>query len=94
MVSDTRPPISAITDPAIFTDWYWLKAELTEHCRAIGLSTQGSKAELTDRIAHFLATGERSAPGTVSVNMEGGILCSRLLKITNSSMWNLYRYKF
>lgn len=62
MVSDTRPELAAITDPAIFTDWYWLKAELIDHCRAVGLSAQGSKADLTDRIVRFIATGERSAP--------------------------------
>lgn len=62
VVGDTRPPLADITDPAVFVDWYWLKAELIDHCRAIGLSTQGSKADLTDRIARFLATGERVGP--------------------------------
>lgn len=62
VVSDTRPPLTEITDAAVFVDWYWLKAELIDHCRVVGLSTQGSKAELTDRIAHFLATGERRGP--------------------------------
>lgn len=62
MVSDTRPPLAQITDAAVFVDWYWLKAELVDHCRAVGLSTQGSKADLTDRIAHFLETGERLGP--------------------------------
>ncbi|MEM8707633.1 MAG: DUF6434 domain-containing protein [Actinomycetota bacterium] len=61
-MSDTRPELAAITDPTVFTDWYWLKTELIDHCRAIGVSTQGSKADLTDRIGHFIATGERAAP--------------------------------
>ncbi|MEM9465766.1 MAG: DUF6434 domain-containing protein [Actinomycetota bacterium] len=59
---DTRPELATITDPDVFTDWYWLKAELVEHCRTVGLSTQGDKAELTDRIAHFIETGEHRRP--------------------------------
>ena len=61
-MGETRPELSTIRDPAVFVDWYWLKAELVAHCRAVGLSTQGNKAELTDRIAHFLATGEHRRP--------------------------------
>ncbi|MEO0493613.1 MAG: DUF6434 domain-containing protein [Actinomycetota bacterium] len=61
-MSDTRPDLAAISDPAVFTDWYWLKAELIDHCRAVGLSATGSKAELTERIAHLMATGERLGP--------------------------------
>lgn len=62
VVDDTRPGLAEITESAVFLDWYWLKAELVDHCRSVGLSTQGSKAELTARIAHFLATGERRGP--------------------------------
>jgi hypothetical protein len=62
VVDDTRPELAAITEAELFLDWYWLKAELVDHCRAAGLSTQGTKAELTARIAHFLATGERLRP--------------------------------
>lgn len=62
MVSDTRPVLASITDAQVFLDWYWLKAELVDHCRSVGLSTQGTKADLTDRIAHLLSTGERLRP--------------------------------
>lgn len=38
-------------------DWK-KKLQLVVFCRENGLSTSGSKIELTDRIAHFLDTGE------------------------------------
>jgi hypothetical protein len=41
-----------------FRDYYWLKAELLDFCRQQGLPTSGSKQAVTERIAHFLQTGE------------------------------------
>ena len=34
--------------------WYWTKAELTDLARTLGVSTSGSKIELTDRLAATL----------------------------------------
>lgn len=59
----TRPDLEDVIDGAELRRWYWLKEELTERCRAVGLSAAGSKAELTNRLAHFLDTGEKLRPG-------------------------------
>lgn len=41
-----------------FLSFYYLKKELVDFCRKNGLPTSGRKIELTERIAHFLDTGE------------------------------------
>ena len=42
-----------------FKDYYYLKEELVDFCKENYLQATGNKIELTDRIAHFLDTGER-----------------------------------
>jgi len=44
-----------------FRDFYWLKAELQDFCRGVGLSTAGGKREIADRIEAFLRTGRRGS---------------------------------
>jgi hypothetical protein len=39
--------------------FYYLKEELVVFCRENNLQTRGSKIEITNRIVHFLKTGER-----------------------------------
>ncbi|MFK7936684.1 MAG: DUF6434 domain-containing protein [Saprospiraceae bacterium] len=53
-----RPDIQTITSAAAFRDWYWLKAELIAHCKLLGIPYNGNKAELTDRIAIAIETGD------------------------------------
>ena len=63
--------------------FYYLKRELADFCKENGLPTSGSKAELTDRIAYFLDTGnvlkssaERKTVvniGTLTEKMDGNI---------------------
>ena len=55
----TRPNLSVSLSKAEFLENYWLKEELVAFCRAEKLATSGSKEEVTERIAHFLETGER-----------------------------------
>ena len=43
-----------------FRDFYYLKEELVAFCREEKLSTSGGKQELTERIAHYLETGEKT----------------------------------
>ena len=43
-------------------DNYYLRSELEDFCRKEGISAQGGKPELTDRIAHYLDTGEALPP--------------------------------
>ncbi len=53
-----RPNIDKYLDGNTFRSYYYLKEELVEFCRSNGLPTSGGKIEITDRIAHFLDTGE------------------------------------
>lgn len=64
MSDETRPLLDSITTGAELRRWYWLKAELDEEIRRLNLPTGGSKADLTERIAHFLDTGEKLKPAT------------------------------
>lgn len=59
---EIRPDLDGITDSETFRDWYWLKAELIAFSQRHGLRSNGSKAELAERIAHYLETGEHTAP--------------------------------
>lgn len=47
-------------DSKTFREYYYLKSELIAFCRQNNLQTTGGKIELTERIAHFLDTGERN----------------------------------
>ncbi|WBW98533.1 DUF6434 domain-containing protein [Oceanirhabdus sp. W0125-5] len=54
-----RPILNKDLNSKTFLEYYYLKEELITFCRNEGLSTSGSKIELTDRIEHFLDTGEK-----------------------------------
>ena len=56
-----RPPISKDLNADTFRNFYYLKEELIAFCRKEGLPTGGGKIDLTDRIVHYLETGERSS---------------------------------
>lgn len=45
-----------------FNNYYWLKEELQLFCKENGLSSSGSKMEISDRIKTFLLTGEITKP--------------------------------
>lgn len=49
-----RPVLSGEMSVEEFRNYYFLKEELVRFCREKGLSTGGSKAELTERVARFL----------------------------------------
>lgn len=55
---DERPDLNKQLDVQTFRNYYYLKEELISFCRANGLPTSGGKIEITNRIAHFLETGE------------------------------------
>lgn len=63
-----RPTLNQSIVPDIFGNFYWLKAELIQFCRAQGLSSLGSKIELTERIKKFLETGVKNNPPTQKIN--------------------------
>ena len=52
------PPLDRNLDSQTFRNYYYLKEELVNFCRENRLPSSGGKLEITDRIAHFLDTGE------------------------------------
>ena len=56
----TRPKLNRQIRPEDFLSFYWLKEELICFLREQGLSTTGSKRNLTARISQFLETGAPS----------------------------------
>lgn len=55
-----RPLLSTKLDSKTFREYYYLKEELVDFCRKNDLQAIGGKLELTERIAHFLDTGEKN----------------------------------
>lgn len=53
-----RPYLDNQLDGKTFRSFYYLKEELVDFCRKNGQPTSGGKLEITDRIAHFLDSGE------------------------------------
>jgi len=51
----SRPKLNINLSEASFLHHYWLKSELAQFCRKLGLPVSGSKELLTDRIANHLA---------------------------------------
>lgn len=60
--STTRPPLTPAISEKDFRAYYWLKEELFQFCREVGLSTVGGKQEIAERIALFLRTGIKQKP--------------------------------
>ncbi len=56
---DNRPVLSKNLDAETFRNYYYLKEELIDFCRKNALQTTGGKIDLTNRIAHYLETGEK-----------------------------------
>lgn len=54
----TRPSLTKDLKSEEFIEYYFLKEELKDFCRANGLRISGSKNELEERIVHFLDTGK------------------------------------
>lgn len=57
-----RPPLIKDLPEHKFRDFYWLKKELQAFCCDNGLSTSGSKDEITERIGIFLREGRIVKP--------------------------------
>lgn len=58
--ADKRPYLDKTISINDFKEFYWLKKELVQFCRSEGLVKQGSKLELSNRIEHFLKTGDKN----------------------------------
>lgn len=61
-VPEQRPEPSASLTGAELQRWYWLKSELLDLARELGISTAGGKIELTQRISARLDGRESIAP--------------------------------
>ena len=57
-----RPQLTRRLAAKDFRDFYWLKAELVDFCRAQDLPVGGSKGELTARIGEWLDSGKITRP--------------------------------
>ena len=55
---DNRPNLDRNISLADFNDFYWLKEELVDFCKRVGISTSGGKIEIADRIRHYILTGK------------------------------------
>lgn len=85
---EARPELRKGLDGTTFRGYYYLKEELADFCRVNGLPTSGGKEELTERIAHYLHTGEviqaktavraKAAVGVIAEDMaiEPNFVCS------------------
>lgn len=61
---EKRPNLDENISIKDFQEFYWLKAELLDFCRKVGLKRTGSKIEITENIHSFLSTGQK--PTTIS----------------------------
>jgi hypothetical protein len=69
-----RPNLDKNISLKDFEDFYWLKQELTDFCKTLGISSIGGKIEIADRIKHYLSTGE--------------VVKSETKKVKNTSKFN------
>ena len=53
-----RPILDKKINTKDFNDFYWLKSELMNFCREIGISSSGGKIEIANRISDYLETGK------------------------------------
>jgi hypothetical protein len=58
----TRPKLCGSLSEAEFTRWYWLKVELAEFARSLGIRATGSKDLLAARVAAKLGRREFAEP--------------------------------
>lgn len=56
---EKRPELNENISLQDFTDFYWLKEELVLFCKESGIDYSRGKIEITNRIIHFLKTGEK-----------------------------------
>ncbi|MGM0215749.1 DUF6434 domain-containing protein [Enterococcus sp. AZ109] len=85
-----RPELTRHLSEDVFRKFYYLKEELVAFCRQEQLQATGSKQELSQRIAHYLQTGEKLTTQkirkknsnktiiTPDTPIEAGIICSEV----------------
>lgn len=63
--TDSRPAITTIDTSAELRRWYWLKTELADEAKHVGVKCTGAKFTILERLCHFLDTGEQKWPGDI-----------------------------
>ena len=53
-----RPILNKNISVEDFKDFYWLKSELVNFCREVGVGSSGGKIEIANRIFEYLKTGK------------------------------------
>jgi len=64
---DKRPALDRNISVRDFKDFYWLKKELVQFCKELGINRSGSKIEISERLRTYLMTGIRP---TIEVKSE------------------------
>ncbi|WP_420860882.1 DUF6434 domain-containing protein [Algirhabdus cladophorae] len=65
MTKSARPAIETLTTGDDLRQWYWLKAELVDYAKILGVKTTDGKFTILERICHTLDTGETVWPGDI-----------------------------
>lgn len=72
-----RPELDKTLDSQLFKEYYYLKEELAAFCRQEGLQTTGGKLDLTERIVHYLKTGEKKSSSVKVIKQQDiGVITS------------------
>lgn len=58
METTTRPQLDENLSAESFQAYYWLKEELVNFCREVGINSSGGKRDIADRILNYLETGK------------------------------------
>ena len=66
----TRPELHTGIDADTFDSYYWYRNELQSLAKALGLSGEGGKFDIHDRISHYLRTGEKLKPERVKATSD------------------------
>jgi hypothetical protein len=53
-----RPDLNKDISLTDFNDFYWLKQELIDFCKTVGINPYGAKIEIADRIRQFIQAGK------------------------------------
>ncbi|MEE6280692.1 DUF6434 domain-containing protein [Georgenia sp. MJ170] len=91
---EARPPLASVMSGAELRRWYWLRSELVDRARQLGVARHGSKTELLDRLAAALdgapaparppprraATRQLAEPVGPATVLPPGQRCSQVLR--------------
>lgn len=65
-----RPNLDRTISLSDFNDFYWLKQELIDFCKTVGITTTGGKIEISNRIRQYILTGEVAKRETKKIKLK------------------------